>query len=55
MKDISRRIRKAEKQLQIGPKPELQEIIVRLTTLDEMIAEGIPQDVKDWITYRKAH
>jgi len=54
MRDISRRIKKAERQLQIGPKPELQEIIVRLTMSKE-VAPDIPENVDDWITYRKAH
>ena len=48
MHDIHRRIKKAEKQLRIGPRPQLQEIIVQLTTLDETTAEGIGHNSARW-------
>ena len=53
MKDISRRIKKAEKQLRIGSNLEWHGVVVLIPTPEE-IAEGIPEDYKDWITYRKA-
>lgn len=54
MRDISRRIKKVEKRLRIGPKPELDDIILGLSVPPE-IAQFIPEDVKEWITYQKAH
>jgi ferric-dicitrate binding protein FerR (iron transport regulator) len=54
MHDAHRRIKKIEKQLHIGRRQELQQVIVRLTMSKE-VAPDIPEDFHDWITYRKAH
>ena len=54
MQDAHRRIKKVEKQLQIGSRPEWDAVVVLLPTPEE-IAADIPEDFHDWITYRKAH
>ena len=53
MGNVGRRLIAIEKQLRIGPKPELQEGFVQFE-VPEDIAEHIPDNVAEWLTYQRA-
>ena len=53
MGNMSRRLNAIEKQLQIGPKPELQVGIIRFLISEDM-AEHVPEALEEWVMYRKA-